>query len=176
MEQTHLANRMSRLENSTHADIVTLGDNQKQLEQAYKTIKTSNLVPKEVAPNSGTPNSSVTGDTAFSTRESALEGQVQQLRKQVEQLTRQGQDHTKTSRKNTAATAAKTGKWKQWTFWCHSHGSNLSHNSNNCTHRKGNHKDEATKDNPMGGNSSRDYLDGLYCHPVLHTQHTSPTP
>ena len=43
-------------------------------------------------------------------------------------------------------------------------------------HRKGTHKDEATKNNPMGGNSSRDYLDGLWCHPVDYSHHKSPTP
>jgi len=107
---------MTRLENNTHTDIVTLGDNQKQLEQAHNTIQTGNLVPKEEAPDSGTPNSSVTGETAFSPKPVQLMLNSRGSRK--EHLSRQHQATLKapTSRGNAATP---TAQGRSWSFWCH---------------------------------------------------------
>jgi hypothetical protein len=67
-------------------------------------------------------------------------------------------------------------KWRQWQNWCHSCGCNLSHNSKDCksTRRKPGHKDEATTDNPMGGNISKDALWKKWWNPVKHKPYDNP--
>jgi hypothetical protein len=52
---------------------------------------------------------------------------------------------------------------------------NLRHDSPGCDHHKDNHKKEATKDNPMGGNTKRDHLWMKWCSPVDHKAYEQPT-
>jgi hypothetical protein len=72
-----------------------------------------------------------------------------------------------------------TGKprqgWDQWKYWCHTHGTNLTHNSNNCDKPRPGHKTEATKANPMGGNTRKDQVWMKYCHPTTFKAHDQPT-
>jgi len=64
------------------------------------------------------------------------------------------------------------GTWRQWKYWCYTCGVNVKHNTNNCDKQRkfANHFacPSATKDNPQGGNISRDDLWLQWCHPVTH--------
>ena len=147
---------------------------------AFTTFYTKRI--KELATEPSTPSSSVTGASAYSATNdinTVMAAELKELRKTVEKLTRQLQVALRTrpgSRPPTSSgSATKTDQWRTWTFWCHTHGANLSHNSQNCSRPKADHKKEATQNNPMGGNSARDYLTGQWCHPVHHTPHASPT-
>jgi hypothetical protein len=108
-----------------------------------------------------------------------LATEVAELQKQLENLTRQNQTHQRTRQgsrpQTTTNRGAPTDQWRTWTFWCHTHGANLTHNSTACSRPKDGHKKEATQRNPMGGNCKRDYLTGQWCHPVYHTPHATPT-
>jgi len=55
---------------------------------------------------------------------------------------------------------------RQWNQWCSSCGSNFDHLSGGCPRPGPNHNKAATKENPLGGNSRRDHLFGLWCNPV----------
>ena len=74
------------------------------------------------------------------------------------------------------ARAALLNVWRQWKFWCHSCGCNLNHNSNNCTSfkKKSGHKDEATMQNPMGGNEGKNELHNKWWSPVDHKPYDKP--
>ena len=74
------------------------------------------------------------------------------------------------------ARAALLNVWRQWKFWCHSCGCNLNHNSNNCTSfkKKSGHKDEATMQNPMGGNEGMNELHNKWWSPVDHKPYDKP--
>ena len=71
-------------------------------------------------------------------------------------------------------TTPHTEVWRQWNLWCHTHGTNLRHNSKDCGHPRDGHKVEATKLNPMGGNTKRDHLWGKWCSPVDHKPYDTP--
>jgi hypothetical protein len=107
-----------------------------------------------------------------------LETKVAELQKQLEALTRQNQTHQRTRQGSRPPTTtnrgAPTDQWRTWTFWCHTHGANLTHNSNACSRPKNGHKLEATQRNPMGGNSKRDYLTGQWCNPVTNSPQATP--
>jgi hypothetical protein len=130
-----------------------------------------------------TLRSSVTGASAyFATNDinTSLATEVAELQRELEDLTRQNQTQQRTrpgSRQptNTSSGATPTDRWRTWTFWCNTHGANLSHNSTACSRPKDGHKTEATQHNPMGGNSTRDHLTGQWCHPVHHTPHATNT-
>lgn len=64
--------------------------------------------------------------------------------------------------------------WDQWKFWCYTHGVNLNHTSANCHKPRPGHKQEATKDNPMGANTKRDHLWMKYCNPITFKIHDQP--
>ena len=170
---------MTQLENTTHTDLVTLGDNQKQLEQAYKTIQTGNVVPKDVVTEPSTPPSTVTGGSAYSAKVLAIDTELKRvtnLRKHLEDLARQQQATLRTKPPtNSRSTTTTTDKWRAWKFCLHTHGANLTHNSPACTRPQSRHKQDVTKTNPMGGNTGRYHLYEQWYHPVLHTNHTSPT-
>jgi hypothetical protein len=175
-------NQMEALEARTQTDLLQLGENQSQLAHAYKSIQT-NHVPSEVSTEPSTLRSSVT-DTAsayFTTNDinTNLATEVAEIRKQLESLTCQNQTHQRArpgSRPpTTTSSGTPTDQWRAWTFWCHTHGTNLTHNSNACSRPKDGHKKEATQRNPMGGNCKRDYLTGQWCHPVDHTPHATTT-
>jgi hypothetical protein len=172
----HMTNQMAALEARTQTDLQQLGENQSQLAHAYKSIQT-NHVPSEVRTEPSTLRSSVTAAASayFTTNDinTNLATEVAELRKQFENLTCQNQTNQQTrpgSRPptTTSSGATPTDQWRTWTFWCHTHGANLSH-------PKDSHKKQATQRNPMGGNSKRDYLIGQWCHPVHHTPHATPT-
>ena len=55
---------------------------------------------------------------------------------------------------------------RQWNQWCSSCGVNFDHISDGCPRPRAQHNKAATKENPMGGNSRRDHLFGLWCNPV----------
>ena len=161
---------------------MTLGDNQKQLEQAYKTIQTGNHIPQEVATEPNTPTSTVTGESAYSTKVLEMNAELKRasdVRKDLEAFARQQQSTLRTKpkppatgRRNLIHTT--TEGWQSWTFWCYTHGTNLTHNSPACNRPQTGHKQAATKLNPMGGNTSRDHLHDLWCHPTQRSIHTSP--
>ena len=177
-----LVTRTNKIEARTQTDLLQLEENQSQLAHAYKSIK-SNHVPSEVTTEPNTLRSSVTGPASayFTTNDinTNLTTEVAELRKQLENLTRQNQTHQQTRQGSRPPTTtnrgAPTDQWRTWTFWCHTHGANLTHNSNACSRPKDGHKKEATQRNPMGGNCKRDYLTGQWCHPVYHTPHATPT-
>ena len=64
--------------------------------------------------------------------------------------------------------------WRSWDKWCHTHGANLRHKSLDCDHPRDGHKNEATKTNPMGGNTKRDHLWGKWCSPDDHKVYDNP--
>ena len=104
---------------------MTLGDNQKQLEQACKTIQTGNHIPHEVATEPNTPTSTVTGASAYSTKVLAMDAELKRvtdIRKGLENFARQHQAPLRkkpkppaTGRRNIINTT--TEGWKSWTFW-----------------------------------------------------------
>ena len=177
-----LVTRTNKIEARTQTDLLQLEENQSQLAHAYKSIK-SNHVPSEVTTEPNTLRSSVTGPASayFTTNDNNtnLETKVAELQRQLENLTRQNQTHQQTRQGSRPPTTtnrgAPTDQWRTWTFWCHTHGANLTHNSNACSRPKDGHKKEATQRNPMGGNSKRDYLTGQWCHPVTNSPQATPT-
>jgi hypothetical protein len=179
----HLTNRMEALEARTQTDLLQLGENQSQLAHAYKSIQT-NHVPSEVTTEPSTLRSSVTSPASayFTTIDiniTNLTTENAELRKQLKAFTRQNQTHQQTRQGSRPPTTtnrgASTDQWRTWTFWCHTHGANLTHNSNACPRPKDGHKKEATQRSPMGGNCKRDYLTGQWCHPVHNTPYATPT-
>jgi len=68
-----------------------------------------------------------------------------------------------------------TAEWRSWDKWCYTHGANLRHKSPDCDHPRDGHKNEATKTNPMGGNTKRDHLWGKWCSPVDRKVYDNPT-
>ena len=58
------------------------------------------------------------------------------------------------------------GICRQYKFWCWSCGVNLSHDSCNCRTQKQGHIKNATKDNPQGGNTSKDARYMMWRHPT----------
>ena len=62
---------------------------------------------------------------------------------------------------------AKTNTWRQWKFFCHTHGVNLNHASGDCPRPNDGHNKEATKCSPCGGNEKRNHLWMKWCDPVL---------
>ena len=82
---------------------------------------------------------------------------------------------TQTNNRTTPGRSDETRVWRQWNFWCWSCGTNLTHNSGECSpdrhnYRRG-HKKSATKSNPDGGNVRRNHLWGKWCHPIDHKVH-----
>jgi hypothetical protein len=67
-------------------------------------------------------------------------------------------------------------QWRQWKYWCHSCGCNLNHDSKDCrsVRRKTDHKDEATKTNPMNGNVAKDELWQKWWNPANHKPYDKP--
>jgi hypothetical protein len=65
--------------------------------------------------------------------------------------------------------------WRQWNKWCWTHGSHLLHDSSTCEQkwRKVGHNETAAKENPMGGNISRDHLYMQWCSPVDNSAHAT---
>ena len=62
-------------------------------------------------------------------------------------------------------------KWQQWRSWCYMCGVNLNHNSSNCkrTKRAGHDANpEATMENPLGGNVTKNRLWMKGCHPITN--------
>ena len=55
---------------------------------------------------------------------------------------------------------------RQWNQWCSSCGANFDHISGGCPRPGPNHNAAATKENPLGGNTRRNHLFGLWCNPV----------
>ena len=54
---------------------------------------------------------------------------------------------------------------RQWTGWCSTCGVVINHNSGDCFKPGPNHNKNATKANPMGGNTKRDHLWMKWCNP-----------
>jgi len=64
------------------------------------------------------------------------------------------------------------GKWRQWRSWCYTCGVNLNHSTSGCrkflkapghdTHT------EATKDDPQGGNTTKNHLWMKWCHSITN--------
>jgi hypothetical protein len=177
-------NQMAALEARTQTDLLQLEENKSQLAHEYK-ISQTNHVPSEVRAEPSTLRSSVMGAASayFTTNDinTNLATENAELLKQLEGLNRQNQTHQQTrpgSRPPTTTSssgATPIDQWRTWTFWCHTHGANLSHHSTACSRPKDGHKKEATQRNPMGGNNTRDHLTGQWCHPVYHTPHATPT-
>ena len=64
------------------------------------------------------------------------------------------------------------GKWRQWRSWCYTCGVNLSHNTGGCKKflKAPGHvaHPDATKDDPQGGNTTKNHLRMKWCHPVTN--------
>ena len=69
----------------------------------------------------------------------------------------------------------KTDSLRQWKFFCHTHGVNLTHSSGDCPRPNEGHNKEANKCSPLGGNENRNHLWMQWCEPVTHKAHPSPT-
>ena len=63
-------------------------------------------------------------------------------------------------------TNTNTNTWRQWKYFCHTHGVNLNHASGDCPRPNEGHKKEATKCSPLGGNERRNHLWMKWCDPV----------
>ena len=64
----------------------------------------------------------------------------------------------------------------QWKYRCHSCGCNLNHGSKyrQSTRKKVDHKNEATLQNPMGGNVAKDTLWKKWWNPATYKPHDKP--
>ena len=71
-------------------------------------------------------------------------------------------------------TTPNTNTWRQWKFFCHTHGVNLNHASGDCPRPNEGHKKEATKCSPCSGNEKRNHLWMKWCDPVSHEACDSP--
>jgi hypothetical protein len=171
------------------SDMLTLNNNQIRLSTAYSSLQLG--VPSVV----DTLNDSSTVGTMSGTHVAAsalteMAADVQALKQLVTALragTCPPTPRRSSSRPTTPAPPARgtpkapsksTTEWRQWNLWCNSCGVNLNHNSPGCTWRRlPDHKDEATRDTPMGGPmkpnaKKKDRFWMRWCCPVTQTDHS----
>jgi hypothetical protein len=152
-----------------------INNNQYALDTAFRAIRD---VPSMIGTAPGTPSAMSTNTNTqliVDIVNRAFEAHIAEL-KLAPQDTSVPPTQRNTGRPGTPAaqTAPNTDVWRQWKFWCYSHGANLRHDSPGCDHPRDGHKMGATKDNPMGGNTKRDHLWGQWCSPVDHKPYTTP--
>eukprot|EP00532_Pseudo-nitzschia_australis_P011844 CAMPEP_0168222212 /NCGR_PEP_ID=MMETSP0140_2-20121125/10456_1 /TAXON_ID=44445 /ORGANISM="Pseudo-nitzschia australis, Strain 10249 10 AB" /LENGTH=184 /DNA_ID=CAMNT_0008151611 /DNA_START=273 /DNA_END=824 /DNA_ORIENTATION=+ len=133
-----------------------------QLEQAYST----HYVPSVVSASTTTSTPSSLANSAMEQQSDKLDQMFQQfLQQQINNTTRHLNSNGPTTNRNRNRDQGDPNvALRQWTFWCYSCGTNVSHNSVDChrtklqlpDHQK--YKVTATKDNPQEGNSSKDHL------------------
>jgi len=73
---------------------------------------------------------------------------------------------------NKASTSNTTPMWRQWKYWCYICGVSLTQNTNGCKQwrKDSNHNNfpNVTRDNPQGGNDTRDKLWLQWYNPVTY--------
>jgi hypothetical protein len=184
----HNANAMEEHMTSLTLDMLTLSNNQIRLSTAYSSLQSG--VPSAVDTlndfsTAGTMSGTHVAASALTDMGDAAE--VQALNQIVPALwagTCPPSPRRPSPRPNNQAPPAcgtpkaitkPTTEWRQWNVWCHSCGVNLNHNSPDCTWQHlPDHKDEATRDNPMGSPmkpnaQKKGHFWMRWCCPVTHT-------
>ena len=135
------------------------------------------LTQDEASYTSVCPSAMSTSITSTTNVNSAVEQQMNTLTKMMQILIQQ-QTAPSTNPAHAKSQKAHSGvitKWQQWTYWWYMGGTNLSRNSDKCKRptKYSNHDQlrEATKENPQGGNDSRDHLWMKWYHQVTHNVH-----
>jgi hypothetical protein len=146
---------MNDFETSLTASMQTLNDNQHKLSTAYSGLQSG--IPSIVETlNDSSTDGTMSGTLLASSAMTDLLSEVQALKQVVKALSAVGSSPTRPSPRPPARGSPKPKsnitKWHQWKRWCHSCGVNLNHDSPKCKwQRLPNHKDTATRQNPMGG-------------------------
>ena len=162
-------------------ELEAINDTQSVHSKAFRTM--TDKVPSMIGTTLGSPsamsatiNSQQITDIvnkAFEARLADFQGQQGQRQQPQQATQRAGTPGGVLG--TTPGTANRTDVWRQWKNWCHTHGTNLRHDSPGCDHPRDGHKNEATKTNPMGGNTKRDHLWGKWCSPEDHKPYDTPT-
>ena len=183
--QTKVDNNAAEVARNAH-QVHTIANTQDQM-LAHPEAYSTHYVPSVVsATTATTPSGLANSALQYGGEFTELKGTVESLAQQIQALTRlqqQGPTHTGAPPNRNQRNSSRrpmgdpNGPWRQWKYWRYTCGTNLSHNSPEChkTHRqKPSHhqyKDTATKDNPQGGNSSKDRLWMKWCHPATYEPH-----
>jgi hypothetical protein len=173
--------RMNEFETSLTASMQTLNDNQHKLSTAYSGLQSG--VPSIVETLNDTSTvGTMSGTLLASSAMTDLLSEVQALKQVVKALSAVGSSPTRPSPRPPARGSPKPKsnitEWRQWKHWCHSCGVNLNHDSPKCKwQRLPDHKDTATRQNPMGGpmrpnTVKKDRFWMKWCCPISHTAHS----
>lgn len=173
--QQALIARVDAFESKYETDVQTLNNNQLTLETAFQASGVPSVVETD---GTGTVSGSISGTAASgmqSTAMSDLLREVKALKAEINTMKSTKTGGGKGGRKEKATTDL-YNVWRQWKFWCHSCGCNLNHNSKDCRSfkKKNGHKDEATMQNPMGGNEGKNEFYNKWWNPVDHKPYDKP--
>ena len=176
--QQALIARVNAFESKYETEVQTLNNNQLTLENAFQASSVPSIVDTD---GTGTVSGSISGTAASGIAFADLLREMKAMRAELTTLksTKSGGGRGGDGGNKKAAAEARAALlnvWRQWKFWCHSCGCNLNHNSNNCTSfkKKSGHKDEATMQNPMGGNEGKNELHNKWWSPVDHKPYDRP--
>jgi hypothetical protein len=176
--QQALIARVNAFESKYETEVQTLNNNQLTLENAFQASSVPSIVDTD---GTGTVSGSISGTAASGIAFADLLREMKAMRAELTTLksTKPGGGRGGGGGDKKAAAEARAALlnvWRQWKFWCHSCGCNLNHNSNNCTSfkKKSGHKDEATMQNPMGGNEGKNELHNKWWSPVDHKPYDKP--
>jgi hypothetical protein len=177
--QRALIAQVDAFESRYESDVQTLNNNRLTLETAFQATGVPSVVKTD---GTGTVSGSISGTAASgmpATVIADLLHEVKALKSELNTMCNRNRSPNPPSSGGGGGGITADNpwnKWRQWNNWCHSCGCNLSHDSKDCkfTRRKAGHKDEATKDNPMGGYAAKDALWKKWWNPVTHKPHDKP--
>ena len=175
--QQALIARVDAFESKYETEVQTLNNNQLHLETAFQASGVPSVVETD---GTGTVSGSVSGTAASGMQSIAfsdLQREMKALKAELNAIksTKSGGGKGGGGNKK-ATTDALFTVWRQWKFWCHSCGCNLHHDSKDCksARKKSGHKNEATIQNPMGGNDAKDAFYNKWWSPVDHKPYDNP--
>jgi hypothetical protein len=135
-------------------------------------------VPPLVGTDSGSHHTAMSGMTSMNMQDIAnavsaiLQNQGQG--QMANNSTGQSRGNRNQTGPATATTNSPARVWKQWNKYCHTCGVHCGHDSTSCIRKKPGHKDEATWENKMGGNTKKDHLWMKWCHPTTFQAYDRP--
>ena len=173
--QQALIARVDAFESKYETEVQTLNNNQLHLETAFQSSSVPSVVDTD---GTGTVSGSISGTAASGMQLAAMSDllrEVKALKAEINTMKSTNTGGGKGGRKE-KATKELYNVWRQWKFWCYSCGCNLNHDSKGCHSfkKKKDHKDDATMQNPMGGNESRNEFHNKWWSPVDHKPYDNP--
>ena len=168
--QQALIARVDAFESKYESEVQTLNNNQLHLETAFQASSVPSMVETD---GTGTVSGSISGTAASGMQSMAMSDLLREMRAMKAELSDIKAGGKGDKKKTTDALYT---VWRQWKFWCHSCGCNLNHDSEKCksARKKKGHKNEATIQNPMGGNTAKDAFFNKWWNPADHKPYDKP--